>query len=628
MCGIGGFIHLDPERPANPGVLENLQAALAHRGPDDAGMWHQGPAGLAHRRLSILDPTPAGHQPMQSADGRFVVSFNGELYNFRELRAELAALGAKFLTQCDTEVLLEAHRRWGDRAVQRFNGMFAYALYDTERRRLLLVRDRLGIKPLFYTRHNGTFAFASELNALRRAGFIPGELNPAALDAFFAYLYIPAPDTAFKDVFKLLPGEQLVVEDGVVSRERYWRLEYAVDPGWRLETAAEAWRALLEDAVRLQQVSDVPLGAFLSGGLDSSAVVGMLARQSARPIKTFSIGFDDAHADELRYARIAAARFATDHTECMLRPEMADLAARFSAHFGEPFADSSALPTWLVSQVARQSVTVALSGDGGDELFAGYSWAHRNLQVAQYRRVPYALRRLAQAGLDCLPESPRFNKLRRFHADSFLSPQESFRRRLTCLAPDVRAGLYTPEFQAAVNAGPLDRYAEHYARAAGLGEADRMLYVDTSMYLPDDILTKVDRMSMAHGLEVRVPLLDHRAVEFAATVPFALKCAAGVSKRLAKHALRGLLPPELLAQRKQGFAVPIQRWFREALCGHFREAVLGAQARCVSHLKRDSLEVLLTRHVSGREDLGHALWSVLIFEHWLRNLETDRPLRV
>jgi len=623
VCGIGGILHGDAAQEAEAAPLEAMNAAFAHRGPDDSGLWRFGPAGLAHRRLSILDPSPAGHQPMLSEDGKYVVVYNGEIYNFQELRMELEQHGCSFRTQCDTEVLLAACRFWGDQALERFNGIFAFALYDIERKRLLLARDRLGVKPLYYTRRHGTLAFASELDALARAGFVESRVNPAALDAYFTWLYIPAPDTIYAQVHKLRPGEKLVFQNGQMFRERYWRVHYAVDSKWTLGSAAEAYRSLLSDAIRLQRISDVPVGAFLSGGVDSSAVVGVLSRLCEFPVKTFSIGFEDAHANELDYARMAARHFHTEHTEAMLHPDMVETVPSLVRHFGEPFADSSALPMWFVSQVARRAVTVALSGDGGDELFAGYTWTHMNRAVARYRRVPAPLRQLIHTALRLLPPTPRTGKLRRFSEDSFLSPQESFLRRLSCFGPEARAALYTPELGEALAESAVDRFQEHRDEAEDLSDDDWMLYQDTVMYLPDDILTKVDRMSMAHGLEARVPLLDHRLVEFAATVPFGLKYDGRTSKRMVKHALRDLLPAPLLRQRKQGFSIPIQGWFREDLRGHFEEAVLGPDARCSRYLRQEAIRTLFRQHGSGREHYGHHLWALLVFEHWLR--QAERP---
>ena len=610
---------MNASQTVEPERLHKMNGALEHRGPDDEGIWHDDRVGFAHRRLSVLDLSTGGKQPMHSQDGQCVVVFNGEIYNFRELRADLEKFGHQFHSECDTEVLLAAYQTWGDDALDHFNGMFAFALYDRDKKRILIARDRLGIKPLYYTHRDNTFAFASELDALAAGGFVQDELSPAALDAYLTYLYIPAPDTIFKNVLKLSPGEKIILEEGRLHKERYWHPNYKTDPNYTLESAAEEYLHLLEDSVRLRQVSDVPLGAFLSGGLDSTSVVATLSQQSTRPVKTFSIGFDDDAADELHFARHAAKHFHTDHTELILKPETLDLLPTLVKHFGEPFADSSALPTWWVSKLAREHVTVALSGDGGDELFAGYTWTHRNRQVARYRQIPAPLRHLAAVALRMTPNSPVAHKLRQFNRDSFRTPSESFRRRQTCFLPEARAALYTPDLTQELLDKTADIFQEHVDKSIGLSEDDQMLYLDTVMYLPDDILTKVDRMSMAHGLEARVPLLDHRLVEFAATVPFHLKLQDGISKRLAKHAVRDFLPQKLLIQRKQGFSIPIHRWFRESLADHCKELVLAPEARCKQYFRQAPIENLIAQHEQGTANHGHHLWALLVLEHWLRN---------
>lgn len=632
MCGICGIVHTDTAEPVDATILETMNDALRHRGPDDSGLWTEGPAGLAARRLSILD-LENGHQPMLNEDGSLVLVFNGEIYNFQELRAELEAKGYRFRTQCDTEVVLKACEAYGDDAVQRFNGMFAFAVYDTKRRRLFLARDRLGIKPLHYAFRDGVFAFASELDSLLRSRAVTGTLNPAALDAYFTYLYVPEPDCVFEGVHKLGPGETLVLENGRIATQAYWRPEFKPDPSWTLDSAAEAYAELLKDAVRLRRISDVPLGAFLSGGMDSSSVVAFLSSVSDAPVKTFTIGFDDPQANEIPYARIAAKHFApkdfaTSHVEEIMKPNLVEMAPQLVRHFGEPFADSSAIPTWLVAKLARDHVTVVLSGDGGDELFAGYTWLHMNRKVAQYRRIPSLLRTLVDTALRLAPSSPRLAKLRRFSHDSFLSAYESFRRRQTCFSAESRAAIYTGELGDRVASSAVDRFQEHADAAATLSEDDWMLRQDLRMYLPGDILTKVDRMTMAVSLEARVPLLDHRLVEFAATVPFELKLKANISKRLAKHALRGVLPAELLEQRKRGFSIPIHRWFREDLREHFRDAVLSPDAASPAFLNVAAIQTLFDAHVAGREDYGHHLWCLLMFEHWLRYARTIPNLNV
>lgn len=614
MCGIAGLLHDDPDRAAAADAAARMGAALAHRGPDDAGLWHDGPVALAHRRLSVIDLSPLGRQPMASACGRHVVAYNGEIYNFPALRQALEGLGDTFRGRGDTEVLVAALARWGEAALDRLVGMFAFAWYDRAEKRLVLARDRLGIKPVYYTHQGGVFAFASEPGALRAGGFLSGGLDPAALDAYFAHLYVPAPETAHRGVFQLCPGEVVTVRRGRLDRRRWWTLARRIDPAWTLDSAAARYLDLLEDSVRLRRISDVPVGAFLSGGLDSGTVAAVMAAQGGA-VNTFSVGFDDAQMDELRYARLAAEHLGTEHHEEMLRPDMVDLLPRITRHFGDPFADSSALPTWLVSRMARTRVTVALTGDGGDELFGGYAWTRAAAAVARYRQIPLPLRRLASPVFDALPRGARADKFRRFHADSFLPPVEAYRRRHTCLDAATRGALLAP------CGGPVsarDRFLAHWEAAGDAGEGDRMLHVDTAMYLPDDVLAKVDRMSMAHGLEARVPLLDHRLVEFAATVPFHLKLARGVTKRLAKRAARALLPPALLRQRKQGFSVPIHRWFREELRGHFQDAVFAADARTAGLLDPRVARALFEAHQARRADLGHALWAILVLEHTLR----------
>lgn len=617
MCGIAGIVDFRQEASVDRSALETMRDALAHRGPDDAGLWSEGGVGLAHRRLSVIDPTPGGHQPMLSGSGNLALTYNGELYNYREVRRDLEAKGVTFRTACDTEVVAEALGFWGEDALERFNGIFALAAYFRKERRLLLARDRLGVKPLFYTCRRGVLAFASELNALSKAGFADGGMNFGALDAFFTYLYIPGPDTIYAGVQKLAPGELVLAGEGEMRHDRYWDLQFKPDLSWNLNSAAEHFEELLEDAVRLQEASDVPLGAFLSGGMDSSMVVSVLSKLRHRNVKTFSIGFDEQEANELGYARALAEHCGTEHVEETVRPDVVGLLPKMVQHFGEPFADSSALPMWIVSRLARESVTVALSGDGGDELFAGYTWTHRNLQVGFYRKAPPWLRTGAGMALGALPARSWVDRLRAFHADSFLPPLESFRRRLTTLGGGDRRGLYTPETQACVVRDAVDRYGAHAAAASSLDPGNAMLSLDTAMYLPGDILTKVDRMSMAHGLEARVPLLDHRIVEFAATLPFSLKYRWGISKRVAKHAFRASLPPEIMRQRKRGFAVPLQRWFRGALADHFQEVVLAGDARSRAYLRPEYAENLLREHVSGRRNLGHPLWCLLVFEHWL-----------
>ena len=620
MCGICGIMHADRDQRADEARVEGMNGALEHRGPDDSGLWHGGHVALAMRRLSVIDLF-RGQQPIANEDRSIVLVYNGEVYNFQELRESLEARGHVFRTLSDTEVVLRAYEEYGDEALNHLNGMFAFALYDARQNRLLLARDRAGIKPLFYALRNGALAFSSELNSLMQSGMIRGALNPAAVNAYFSFLYIPAPDTIFRDVYKVPPAHKLVYQNGKVKVERYWSLELKSDSTLTVPEAAEQYVDLLCDAVRMQCVSDVPIGAFLSGGLDSSSVVAMMHVNSAAPVKTYSIGFDDAHMNELKYARVAAEHFETDHTEEILKPDMVETAPYLIRFFGEPFADSSALPMWLVAQLARREVTVVLSGDGGDELFAGYTWLRMTRHVNAYRRVPAILRYAIDSALRLAPATPFAGKLRRFSRDSFLEPDAVFRRRETCFDSEERATLYGPELATHVAKDAVDRFQEHVESAAFMSAENRMLHHDFNMYLPDDILAKVDRMTMAHSLEARVPILDNRIVDFAASVPFRMKMRGSISKYIVKKAIGPIMPPDLIRQRKQGFAIPIHRWMREDLRGYFLETVLGHDARNPLLLNRRAIRSLFDRHIQGTDNFGHHLWAVLMFEHWLRYAE-------
>lgn len=610
MCGICGLIYADKSSRPDEQKLRRMNDAMSHRGPDDAGAWIHNNVALAMRRLSILDLSD-GRQPMFSEDGSVAVVFNGEVYNFMSLRRELESLGHQFRTNSDTEVIVHAYESFGDDCLLRFNGMFALAIYDESRDRLLLARDRLGIKPLFYVHREGAVAFASELGSLIKSGLVRHEISPQALRDYFSFLYIPAPDTIYRDARKLRPGEKLVVEAGGVSVEKYWLPEYRIDPKWTLDSAAEEFLRLALSAVRMQHVGEVPLGAFLSGGIDSSTLVALMSRLGR--VKTFTIGFDDAHADELTHARRVAQHFDTDHTEEIMRPDLTASLPALIAHFGEPFADSSAIPTWLAARLARRQVTAALSGDGGDELFAGYTWTRRTRDITRAAMLPRAAKQIFAAAVGYLPESPAKGRLERAVRQLLMEPREAFRMRETCFEPAALDALLRPEW----NMAARDRFDEHAADGPA-DLCDWMLYQDTVMYLPDDILTKIDRMSMACSLEARVPLLDHRMVEFAATVPFGLKLRGKTSKLLVKHAMRDILPPETLVQRKQGFGIPIHRWFRQELRGYFQDIVLQNNAAVNEYVNARYVREIFDLHAAGKGDHGHHLWTLLVFELWLQ----------
>jgi asparagine synthase (glutamine-hydrolysing) len=616
MCGINGVVWRDAPPEDRVPFLERMNDALAHRGPDDVGTWHCGQVDLGHRRLSVIDTSSASRQPMVSADGEHALVYNGEIYNYLELRKTLQDMGHVFQTEGDTEVLLEGFAEWGLEVFSRCNGMFAAAVYSRATETLVLVRDRLGIKPLFYSSFHGNLSFSSEIAPLLQDRLSDRTLDSDSLHDYLQYLYIPAPATIYRGIKKLRPGHCLTFRGGDWEEKPYWKLQYRPDDSWTLNTAAERLGELLGDSVRLRRRSDVPLGAFLSGGVDSSAVVATLSRQSSTPVKTFSIGFDDPEANELGYARAVAERYGTDHHEAVLSPDVSDVLPGLVRHMGEPFADSSLLPMWLVSKMAREHVTVVLSGDGGDELFAGYSWAHMNLRVNQYRKLPSLLRHGLGSLEFLLPDNADWNRFRRFHGDSFLSPALGFRRRLTCFDESARAELLRAGDES--QRQRQDGFIACWDAADAACDGNRMLHVDTSRYLPDDILAKVDRMSMAHGLEARVPLLDHRVVEFAATLPFSLKYDHGQSKRVLKHAMAGFLPKENLSQRKRGFSLPLQRWMRDELNGLFCDTVLDRNTLSAIGVEKSAVEAIWQAHQSGAENYGHQLWALLVLALWCK----------
>ena len=553
MCGIAGILDLKGRAVEQP-VLERLCACLAHRGPDDEGFHVEGNVGLGQRRLSIIDLS-SGRQPMSNEDGTVWVTFNGEIYNFLELRTELEAHGHRFATRSDTEVIVHAFEQYGTGCLRRFRGMFAFAIWDQKRRLLFLARDRIGKKPLFYARADGQFVFASELQALlQHPGVRSGrELDPAALDEYLTYGYIPAPGTAFRNVFKLPPGHFLTLdlpeEEGGVGAveprvEPYWRLEYTpkLDLDEDENEAAEGLLEVLTEAVRLRLIADVPLGALLSGGVDSSVVVALMSRLSDRPVKTFSIGFDEKAFNELPYARLVARRYGTDHHELIVRARALDVLPTLVRHYGEPFADSSAIPSYYVAQLTRRYVTVALNGDGGDECFAGYERYLGSGLADRYQRIPRPVRvgmiePLAALIPGTLPRRNRLSQAKRFLQVAAQPAARRYLRWVTYFTPEQKQGLYTPEFRARLGeheggAWLLHQFAD--VRREGCNHLDALLATDVRSYLPYDLLVKMDIATMASSLEARSPFLDHKVMEFAARLPARYKLRGTTLKYLLK----------------------------------------------------------------------------------------------
>jgi asparagine synthase (glutamine-hydrolysing) len=618
MCGIAGFADRDMAAGGNASsfaVVHRMCDVIRHRGPDDEGIHVAPGVGLGMRRLSIIDLS-GGRQPIHNETRTVSVVFNGEIYNYRELRAELEGAGHRFSTSSDTETIVHAYEQWDEAAFARLRGMFAIALWDSSSRTLLLARDRAGQKPVHYAERGGRMYFGSEIKSLLAAGAIDARINLRALDHYLAFLYTPRDESIFEGVRKLPPGHFLRWHDGRIDVAPYWQVSpRETFMGSETDAVAEL-DGILQNAVRSHMISDVPLGAFLSGGVDSSAVVGMMARASSQPVKTFSIGFDEPEFDELEHARRVAHHFGTDHHEFVVRPDGLSILTDLVSHFDEPFADSSAIPTWYVSEIARRHVTVVLSGDGGDELFGGYDRYLTHPRVAAFDRLPVpGLRRAAALVWPHLPHGARGKNFLRHVA------RDAAGRYLDSIAffqPDERRALFTPSVRSALSSDSEATMARHFDRFAALSHESRMMRFDFETYLPEDVLTKVDRMSMAHSIESRVPLLDNSVIDFAATLPARFKIRDGRRKHVLKETLRPLLPAGVLDRRKQGFGVPLGVWFRGGLTDLFSDVLESPRARQRGYFEPSFVSRLLREHLAGERDHTLRLWQLLVFELWHR----------
>ena len=623
MCGIAGVLGFDG-RPADPAILQAMGARLRHRGPDGEGIFRDGPLGLSHTRLSIID-LGGGAQPMSLGEHGPVIIFNGEIYNFVELRAELQARGRTLATKSDTEVILHLYEERGDDCVNALRGMFAFALWDRHRRRLLLARDRVGIKPLFVYRDTRVLVFGSEIKALLAHPAVSRSLDPPALSDFLTYQYIPAPRTAFAGIRKLPAAHVMTVEDGRVASRRYWTLPEE-GPAQPEERFCEEVRATFEEAVRLHMRSDVPVGAFLSGGLDSSLVVAHAAPAAQGALRTFTIGFRDRNFSEAPHARLVAERYGTQHVEHVLEPERIDDLPRLLAHFDEPFGDASSIPTSLICGIAAREVKVCLSGDGGDEGFAGYD-AYRDVQTLQRADVlPLGLRRALLAPIEKrAPEwMPGKGLLRCLQSDR----ADRYAEIMGGVDAGVRDWLLHPEFLRATDAEhPYALFRRLHAALPGGDEVARLQRLDVETYLPDDILVKTDRASMLHSLEVRVPLLDHKVLELAFRMPTSLKLQGGRSKRILRRAFADLLPAPILERGKQGFGLPLAAWLRGDLSTLVRDVFHDPRTRERGWLNPRGLDRLMASHARGRRDLSSEIWLALVLELWFRGQvdATARP---
>lgn len=629
MCGIVGQARADGGRP-DPELLARMCAALEHRGPDARGIHvHEG-VGLGIQRLRVIDLL-GGDQPIFNEDRSVAVVLNGEIYNYRELRAELQSRGHRFATAGDTETIAHLYEEDGPDFVRRLHGMFGVAVWDARRRQLVLARDRVGKKPLFYCERDGVLSFASELGALMQDREIPRDVDHRALDAYLAYQYIPAPLSAFAAVRKLPPASVLVFGQGRSAITRYWRLDYRQKLALPDERDYdEQIRAQLRRAVRARMVADVPLGAFLSGGIDSSAVVAAMAEESSRPVKTFSIGFPSDRFNELPRARLIAERFATEHEELVVEPHAIELLPKIVEHYGEPFGDSSAVPSFYLAQMTRRHVTVALNGDGGDESFAGYSHYAANLLLARLDSLPAPLRRVLGAAGGLLPSSGRIDstlsRARRLAATIALTPAQRFAAYRTHLDGLDTDELYTPEYRELVAASSQVGAIVESPWSESLSDdpLDRMLDVDINTYLPGQLLTKIDIASMAYSLEARSPLLDHELMQFAASLPSEQKLSGSERKVAFRRALRGWIPDEILDGTKQGFVLPLSEWFRGELKDYARETLLDRAAVGRGYFRAESVARLLDRHAAGLQDNSRGIWNLLVFELWHRRF-VDAP---
>ena len=613
MCGIAGIVSLEG-RPVFEREVRDMCASIAHRGPDDEGFYFGPGVGLGMRRLSIID-LDSGRQPIRNEDGTVWVVFNGEIYNFRELRQQLEGLGHVFYTRTDTETIVHLYEEYGKRAVDHLRGMFTFALWDERKRQLFIARDRVGIKPLYYAETGGRILFASELKSILELADVERKLSWSAVSHLFTFLSTPPAEAIIEGVHKLEPGHILTATPGRAPViEPYWDLKFEPDYGREEGYFVDRVRELLDESVRLHMVSDVPVGAFLSGGIDSSAIVATAAALTAEPLKTFSIGFSEPDYNELEHARTVATQFRTDHRELTLGPDALDQLENLAWYLDEPFGDSSAIPTYMVSKLAAQSVKVVLSGDGGDELFAGYDKYLVERRERSRTPLPAFARRVLGKIARTMPDGMRG---RNFLRHMSLTGAERYLDACSLFPRDDMRKLFRPDaFEL------LAPYEPWRSKAACMESGNgnwlsALQRLDVKNYLPLDILTKVDRMSMAHSIETRVPLLDHKLVEFAATIPPEMNLRGGTTKYVLKQAMRGILPNGIIDRPKHGFAIPLGYWFRGKLGAYVRDLLLGESARRRGYFNASYIENLVAQHERGR-NLDLQLWTLISFELWAR----------
>jgi asparagine synthase (glutamine-hydrolysing) len=627
MCGIVGIFDCNGQRDIDRALLDRMNQTQFHRGPDEGGLHVEPGVGLGHRRLSIIDLS-SGQQPLFNEDGSVVVTYNGEIYNFPELMEELKQLGHTFRTHCDTEVIVHAWEQWGEACVERFRGMFAFGLWDRNRHILFLARDRLGIKPLYYAHlADGMLLFGSELKSLRGHPRLPRDIDPCAVEEYFGYGYVPEPRTIFKNVFKLPPGHTLTLRVGAPLPEphQYWDVPFRPHAPMSEQEAQEELIVRLREAVKIRLVAEVPLGAFLSGGVDSSAIVAMMAGLMDEPVNTCSISFGDPKFNESEFAAQVAARYHTNHRVEQVESDDFGLIDQLAALYDEPFADSSAIPTWRVCQMARKQVTVALSGDGGDENLAGYRRYRWHLYEERMRSMlPLSLRRPLFGLLGSVyPKAdwaPKMFRAKTTFQALARDSVEGYFHGVSVMSDEARRQMFSAGFRRELQGYSAVEVLRRHSRNAPDDALSHVQYLDMKTYLVGDILTKVDRASMAHALEVRVPLLDHKLVEWMSGLPSSIKLKGREGKHVFKKALEPYLPNDILYRQKMGFSVPLASWFRGPLRQKVRDAVLGSTLADSGMFNQRFLQDLVEQHQSGRRDNSATLWTVLMFESFLRNV--------
>ncbi len=629
MCGIAGIFHYrQPDHPVHPDLLDAMTDALAHRGPDGRGTFRERGIGLGHRRLAILDLTDNGRQPMADEARRYVITYNGEIYNYRDIRRDLETRGTTFRSNTDTEVILHAYRVWGEDIVNRLSGIFAFAIWDGPKRALFLARDPMGVKPLFYSDFAGTFRFGSEVKAILADPDVDRALDDEAIDAFLTFSYTPAPLTGYANVRQLPPGHSLCVTQQGVRIRRYWSCPYTGEAfAGNFDDAVAEFTDRFNDLTRKQLISDVPVGAFLSGGLDSAAIVRAMVQADSGPVQALTVGFSEKGFDEREPARQTASTFGVDLFEQEARIDAAELLPAIARHAEEPLADSSMLPVYLLCKAARERFTVAMSGDGADELLAGYDTYRATATANRYRRLPASLRRrLVQPLVACIPPNDRKYNLHmvanRFIRGAEFGPGRDHAAWRIMLHPELKARLLHPDvLERIAGFDPLARYVEPMNEVPPeCGRLARLLHADTGFYLPSDMLAKVDRMSMAHGLEVRVPFLDREFVAFLATLPGEYKLHRGrIRKHILRESLRPSLPTGLLDRPKSGFNIPLDQWMRGSLRELFWDAVNTQRQGLREWFDIRKLNEVMTEHDQQRTDHGHALFTILMLALWRDN---------